>query len=392
MSRQYRVFGTLPQVIDASPKHNVLVMHAQRSALPIPPMQTAPSIARRAFGAAILLMPTVARAQERAQALSGAGSSFVQPLMTRWARAFATGEGEGGIAVSSFATLDYEAVGSVGGVVRLLQGAVDFAATDVPMAPEELGRHALVQFPIVSGGVAVAANLPLPADARLRLNGEVLARIHLGQITRWSDPAIAVLQDGVTLPDAPIAVLHRNDGSGTTYNYTAFLARSSAAWRTAPGVGWTVAWPVGTGARGTRNLAEALRATPHSLGYLDVSEATRVGAQVALLANGAGRFVAPTPAALAAALEGLPWDPARHFHQPLAAPAGADAYPILATVFALMRRVPASAPGNRAALAFFRMALTERAEDAAVLGFVPLAAPVVREVLAYWPAQIRGAR
>ncbi len=355
-------------------------------------MITAPRIARRALGALVVLAAPAAHAQERDHALSGAGSTFVQPVMTRWARAFATREGEGGSAVSVFGTLDYEAVGSAGGVVRLLQGAVDFAATDVPMAPEELDSHGLAQFPIVSGGIAVAANLPLAGSAQLRLNGDVLARIQMGEITRWSDPAIAALQDGATLPDAPIAVLHRADGSGTTYNYTSFLARSSAAWRTALGAGWTVAWPVGTGARGTRALAEALRSTPGALGYLDASEAARVGARVALVANDAGRFVAPTAASVTAALEGLPWDPVRHFHQPLAAPTGADAYPIPATVFVLMRRVPASAPGSRSALAFFRMALTEGAEDAAALGFVPLAAPVVRAVLAYWPAQIRGAR
>ncbi|CAH0141948.1 phosphate ABC transporter substrate-binding protein PstS [Roseomonas sp. CECT 9278] len=352
------------------------------------------SLSRRGFvGAALGSLPAFgAAAQERSQSLSGAGSTFVQPLMDRWGRAFAAHEGEGGAAVAGYARLDYEPVGSAGGVVRLLQGAVDFAATDVAMAPEELDRHGLAQFPVVSGGVAVAVNLPLPTGATPRLSGAVLARIGLGQITRWSDPAIAALQDGVAMPDAPITVLRRADGSGTTWNYTAFLARRSEAWRTAPGVGWSVPWPVGTAARGTRGMVEALRATPGAIAYLEAGEAARSGMRVAAIDNAAGRFVIPDAAALDAGLAALPWATARHFHQEVAEPLVADAYPILATVFAVMRRRPASATGSRAALAFFRMGLAERADDARALGFVPLSPALVSQVAAHWPAVIRGAR
>lgn len=351
-------------------------------------------LSRRTLAAAALagLVATRATAQERAQALAGSGSTFIQPLMDRWGRAFAANEGEGGTWVSGYATLDYEAVGSAGGVVRLIQGAVDFAATDVAMAPEELDRHGLAQFPIASGGIAVAVNLPLPTGATPRLSGEILARIGRGEITRWSDPAIAALQDGVALPDAPITQLRRADGSGTTWNYSAFLARRSAAWRTAPGVGWTVAWPVGTAARGTSGMVEALRATPGAIAYLEAGEAARSGMRIVAIDNAAGRFVIPDAAALDAGLAGLPWAAARHFHQDAAEPLASEAYPILATVFAVMRRRPASAAGARAALGFFRMGLTERADDARALGFVALAPALVSQVTAYWPATIRGAR
>jgi phosphate transport system substrate-binding protein len=352
------------------------------------------SLSRRTLAAAALagLAASRAIAQERAQSLSGAGSTFVQPLMDRWGRAFAAHEGEGGAAVAGYARLDYEPVGSAGGVVRLLQGAVDFAATDVAMAPEELDRHALVQFPVASGGIAVAVNLPLPTGATPRLSGEVLARIGRGEITRWSDPAIAALQDGVALPDVPITVLRRADGSGTTWNYTAFLARRSAAWHAAPGVGWTVAWPVGVAARGTRGMVEALRATPGAIAYLESGEAARSGMRLAAIDNAAGRYVLPGPDALDAGLAGLPWAAARHFHQDAGEPLASEAYPILATVFAVMRRRPASASGARAALGFFRMGLAERADDARALGFVPLAPALVSQVTAYWGAAIRGAR
>jgi phosphate transport system substrate-binding protein len=356
---------------------------------------SATGLPRRAVLSAMIigLCALPARAQERAQALSGAGSTFVQPLIDRWGRAFAAAnEGEGGVAVSGYATLDYEPVGSAGGVVRLLQGAVDFAATDVAMAPEELDRHGLAQFPIVSGGVAVAANLALPTGTTPRLTGDVLARIGMGAVTRWSDPAIAALNPGVALPDAPIAVLHRADGSGTTHNYSAFLARRNAAWRSAIGVGWTLAWPVGRAVRGTRGMVEALRATPGAIAYLEAGEAARSGMRVVAIDNAAGRFVIPDADALAAGLAGLPWAAAAHFHQSAAEPMAAEAYPVLATVFAVLRRRPASAAGGRAALAFFRVGLSERAEDAQALGFVPLAPALVAQVVAYWPTAIRGAR
>lgn len=343
-------------------------------------------------GAALLLGTGRAAAQERGQALTGAGSTFVQPVLNRWARAFATMEGEGGATVSSYGTLNYEPVGSAGGVIRMLQGSVDFAATDVPMAPEELARHELAQFPLVSGGIAVAANLDLPAGIALRLSGDVLARIYLGQITRWSDPAIRALQPDLALPGAPIVVLHRSDGSGTTWNVASFLARRSAAWQSGLGTGWTLPWPVGTGARGTRGIAEALRATPNAIAYLEVSEARHPGITVAQIDNAAGRFVAPDAAAIAAGVAGLPWDASRSFHQPAAEPASDAAYPILATVYVLMRRNPASMAGTRAALAFFRMALTERPAEAEALGFVPLAPAVAAQVTSYWPTAIRGAR
>jgi phosphate transport system substrate-binding protein len=331
-------------------------------------------------------------ARALAQGFSGAGSTFAHPILARWGQVFATIEGEGGAHVSDDRTLDYEPVGSLGGVMRVLQGAVDFGVTDVALPPEELTRHGLAQFPFVTGGVAVVVNLRGVASTTLRLSGPVLAGIYLGAILRWSDPAIAALNPAISLPDAPIAVLRRLDGSGTTYHFAAYLAGASPEWRARVGVDTSLQWPVGAGAKGNQELAEQVRATANAIGYVEASQAVRLGLAVVLLENRAGRFVAPDRASLQAASATAAWDPGRHFHQGLAAPEGAGAYPIVATVFALVPRRPRSAARSRLTLNFFRLALTERGADAASLGYVPLPDPVVRQVTDYWRASIAGAR
>lgn len=349
---------------------------------------------RRLLAVAVLLALVVAApTPSQAQRFSGAGSTFAHPILARWGQVFATLLGEGGAYVAAESNLDYEPVGSMGGIMRVVQGAVDFGATDVPLPPDEVARHNLAQFPFVTGGVAVAVNLRGVATGALRLSGPALAGIYMGRIARWSDPAIRELNPGANLPDAPIAVLRRLDGSGTTYHFAAYLAAASPEWRSRVGVDSTLEWPVGVGAKGNRELAELVRATSNSIGYVEASQAARLNLAVALVANKAGRFVAPDQASLQAAAATAEWDPGRHFYQGLgeAAPGGEDAYPIAATVFALVPR-RASAARGRATVEFFRLGLTERAADAVALGYVPLPDPVVRQVADYWRATIRGAR
>lgn len=349
-------------------------------------------MARRIFAAALFLtIAMLAPVPTQAQGFAGAGSTFAHPILARWGQVFSTLQGEGGGAVAVDGGFDYEPVGSLAGVLRVIQGAVEFGATDVPLSPEELARHGLSQFPFVTGGIAIVANLRGVATEQLRLSGAVLARIYLGGITRWSDPAIRALNPDVTLPDAPIAVIRREDGSGTTYNFAAYLASASPDWRQQVGVDAQLRWPTGTGARSNSGLAELVQATENAIGFVDASQVVRLGLRVVLVENRAGRFVAPNAQSLQAALATTAWDPARHFHQPLAAPTGDEAYPITATVFALMPRRPSSRSRARMTQEFFRMALTERGSDAAALGYVPLPEPVVRQVTAYWTTQA-GAR
>jgi phosphate transport system substrate-binding protein len=280
--------------------------------------------------------------------------------------------------------LDYEPIGSLGGVMRVLSGTVDFGVTDVPLLPEVVTQNSLVQFPIVMGAVAIVSNIAGVPSGALRLSGDVLARIYLGEITRWRDPAIAELNQGVPLPDAAITVVHRDDGSGTTYHFANYLAHANATWRDRVGVDTLLVWPIGQGARGNEGVGQMVRSTPNAIGYVEVGQATRLGLPIALVQNAAGKFVAPTRETLQAGSATATWDPARHFHDPRAAPDGELAYPIVATVFALMPVRPRSSARARRAIAFFRLALAERAADAATLGYVPLPEPVVAQVTQYW--------
>ncbi|MEI6158685.1 MAG: phosphate ABC transporter substrate-binding protein PstS [Roseococcus sp.] len=325
-----------------------------------------------------------------AQEITGAGSTFAQPIITRWGLLYTSLPGEGGPVGSVDGGLDYEPTGSLGGILRVAQGSVDFGLSDVASSPPDLARLGLIQFPVVSGGVAVVTSLRgLSGSQRLRLDGATLARIYLGQIRNWSHPAIKTLNPEVTLPDAPIAVFQREDASGTTFNFARYLAVSSLDWREQVGVNQALTWPVGTGARGTRRLADAVLATPNAIGFVEAGVATRLGLQVALLQNAAGRFVAPTQANISQALATRRWDEDSHFFEPGAEPSGPDAYPIAVTVYALMRRRPAASRRTRHALQFFDVALTELGPEALPLGFVPLPTEAVRDVQTYWRTHAR---
>lgn len=197
----------------------------------------------------------LAAAPARAEGFSGAGSTFAHPLLARWGQVHATLQGEGGAYVAAESNLDYEPVGSTAGVMRVLQGAVDFGATDVPLPLDEVAKHNLAQFPFVTGGVAVVVDVQGVATNALRLSGPVLADIYLGKVARWSDPAIRELNPGIGLPDAAIAPLRRRDGSGTTYHFTAYFAAASPEWRSRVGVDTPPSWPVGAGAKGNQELA-----------------------------------------------------------------------------------------------------------------------------------------
>lgn len=360
-------------------------------------VRTLPS--RRTALAALLgtaLAPAVATAQLQDEfgraGLQGAGSTFVHPLAARWVREYRH-HLAGGIAHATpnagldddmiGAALDYEPVGSLAGMARLRAGAVDFALSEVPLSSAELRRQRLVQFPIVLGGIAVAAHVP-GLGGELRLSGPVLADIYGGRIQRWNDAAIRALNPQLALPDATIAVVGRSDGSGTTFTLTHYLAGQSADWRAGLGADAQVRWPVGRGVRGSAGMAEALRRTPHALGYLDAVQARQAGLTVVALRNAAGAFVAPSAAATAHAAQAARWDAARDFSEVLVDSPGAASYPIVATVFGLMRDSLRSGRQQRT-LAWFDWALIEGRLAAEQLGYVPLPMAVigtVRETLA----------
>jgi phosphate transport system substrate-binding protein len=330
----------------------------------------------------------------------GAGSTFVHPLLSRWSREYRAWVARGGDYPgleaslddpSPSSTLEYEPVGSLAGVLRLKDRAVDFAASDMPLKRDELAGLGLGQFPIVVGGVVVAVNADGVPSGRLKLTGPVLADIFLGRITRWSDPAIVGLNPGLRLPDAPIAVIHRSDGSGTTFNFTAYLAAVSPGWKLEAGSGPMIAWPTGTAAKGNEGVARAVKATRNAIGYVEYAQATELGLAHALLQNRAGRFVRPDAATFQAAAAGADWSAASDFHLVLTNPAGEQAYPIVATVFALMRKAGSGAR-TRSALDFFRWSLRNGSGTASALGYVPLPPVLVQQVEAYWGRAFHAGR
>lgn len=342
--------------------------------------------------AALSILP--AQADEE---ITGAGSTFAWPVISEWSRAYERAKVYSGFFTAESGlddpqpgvALDYEPVGSLAGTMRVQDGRVDFAASDVPMKSEELARLGLGQFPLVMGGVVAAVNLDGIGSGELKLSGPLLAEIFLGNVKAWNDPVIQALNPDLKLPEAPIAVVHRSDGSGTTFNFADYLSRVSPAWKEKMGADTLLPWTTGTGAEGNSGMAAAIKATANTIGYVEYVQATQAGLSVALVQNRAGRFVKPEPASFQAAAASADWAGAADFHLLLTDAPGEDAYPIAATVFVLMSREPSLLQRPRATLRFFQWALENGADEAAGLGYVPLPAPLVEQVKAYWARTFR---
>ena len=322
-------------------------------------------------------------------ALTGAGSTFVHPLMAAWARKYRASR-SGGLAIpvagsglddeALGAALDYEPVGSQAGIARVRARAVDFATSEMALPTAELDRDLLLQFPLVCGAVVIAANLDGLAGRELRLTGPVLADIYRGRIKGWSDARIAQLNPGLVLPSVPIAVLHRADGSGTTFTFTQFLVNASTAWNSEVGSDLLVNWPVGEGFKGNAGVARALQRTPNAIAYLGQGQ---VPPRMALVSvQGAhGAFVAPGAARVQAAVAAAPWQASNGFNTSLIQTAGEGSYPIVAAVFALLDR-RSTGQRRRMTRSFFMWALTQGRDAAVRLGYTPLPAALSQQVLA----------
>jgi phosphate transport system substrate-binding protein len=320
--------------------------------------------------------------------VAGAGSTLVNPILQRVSTSFqgylaadrvdvTAQTGTSGDWTAGATALDYDPVGSIGGLVRLSDPAVTFAATEVPVSTADLQTRGLVQFPLINGAAAPVVNLDF-GGAALTLNADLLAGIYTGAVTNWNDPAIAALNPGVVLPDLPIAVRHRRDGSGTTWTFTGYLARS-AAWTA--GQGARIDWALGEGAEGSRGIIAAVNATPGAIGYAEVGQASRAGLTVVQLVNGAGETVAPQPQTIRAAVSGGFWTAEGGISA--ATTAGGGDWPMTATVYAVMRRDRDTQQNDRA-LTFFRYFYAEAPRQADALGYVTLPPAVVAQVETYW--------
>lgn len=309
-------------------------------------------------------------------ALTGAGATFPYPLYSRWFSDYANETG---------VRINYQSIGSGGGIRQISEGTVDFGASDGPMTDEEMSRARggrILHFPTVAGAVVVTYNLP-GVSQTLNLDGQTVANIFLGNIRRWNARQISAMNPGVALPDRDIIVVHRSDGSGTTYVFTDYLTAVSPVWAAGPGRGKEVSWPVGLGGKGNEGVAGQVKQTPGAVGYVELAYASQNRLPAASIRNSSGNFIQPTlesiTAAISAAAETLPTN--TDYRISIVDPPGADAYPVSSLTWLLVyEQQPDSTKGRRLA-DFLRWALTEGEERAAALDYAPLPESMRRQLL-----------
>jgi phosphate transport system substrate-binding protein len=311
--------------------------------------------------------------------IHGAGSTFVQPILKEWAYNWSSKSG---------INVNYEGGGSGAGITKAKAGQVDFGATDAPLSQEELDASKLVQFPIVCGGIVVVEHVTELGRRRLQINAETLAGIFMGKITKWNDPALVALNSGAPLPDAPIAVIHRSEGSGTTYNFSAYLTKVSPEWAGKLGTAKTINWPVGTGTEGNQKVAEMVTNTANSIGYVEYGYALAHNMRIATLHGSTGATVYPTQTTMRNAVEAADWEHASSFNLLLVGIQGKDAWPIAATTWIVM---PASGANAAPTLDFIRFAL-HSGQIADAQGYTPLPPKLVQLIESSWTKSFPGVK
>jgi phosphate transport system substrate-binding protein len=300
--------------------------------------------------------------------ISGAGATFPYPIYAKWADAYKKDTGDG---------LNYQSIGSGGGIKQIEASTVTFGATDKPLDQKELDANALIQFPMIIGGIVPVVNLEGVAPGELVLDGPTLAKIFMGEITKWNDPAIVKLNAKAKLPDAAIAVVHRSDGSGTTFNFTNYLAKVSADWKSKVGSDAAVEWPTGIGAKGNEGVANNVAQTKGSIGYVEYAYAKQNKLTHASMVNKDGKTVAPETKSFQAAAASADWKSVPGYGVILTEQPGAGSWPITAASFILMHTVPQDAANSAAALKFFDWAYKNGAKMAEELDYIPMPDNVV---------------
>ena len=312
-----------------------------------------------AVGAALLTSATAAGAAT----ISGAGATAPAPIYQKWAEAYRAKTGVG---------LNYQGIGSGGGIKQIEAKTVDFGASDKPLAPADLASHGLMQFPTVIVGITPVVNLPGVTPGEMHLTGPVLAQIYLGNIKRWTDPQIAKLNPGKRFPNLPITVVHRSDGSGTTFLYTSYLKAVSPDWGSKVGASDSVQWPAGQGGKGNDGVAAFVKQTPGSIGYVEYAYAKNNNLAYADMADRDGGIVAPNEQSFTAAAAHANWDSASGFAPSLLNQPGAGAWPISGATFILVYKNPPKPAATGEVLKFFDWCYMNGDGMAAQLAYVPL--------------------
>ena len=328
--------------------------------------------------ATILAIGLVSSAQ--AADVTGAGASFIYPVMSKWSADYNKATGK---------QINYQSIGSGGGIAQIKAGTVDFGSSDAPLKPDELAKFGLAQFPSVIGGVVPVINVPGVKSGALKLDGQTLANIFLGQIKMWNDPAIVALNGGVPLPAKKITIVHRSDGSGTTFNFVNYLSKVSPDWKTKVGEGTSVKWPTGIGGKGNEGVAAYVKQISGGIGYVELSYALQNHMAYARLKNAAGNFVLPSDETFTAAAASADWTSAKDFYLVMTDAPGENSWPITATNFILMYRQPKSAASATQAKAFFKWVYANGDAQAKALDYVPLPDALVKQVEAYWSQSLK---
>jgi phosphate transport system substrate-binding protein len=324
--------------------------------------------------------PTPGAPDQQSAQITGAGATFIYPLLSKWSDDYNKATGH---------KINYQSIGSGGGIAQIKAATVDFGSSDKPLPPEELTAAGLGQFPSAIGGVVPVVNLIGIEPGEMKFTGPLLADIYLGKVTKWNDPAITSINPGVELPDTKINVVHRSDGSGTTFNWVNYLSKVSPEWKSKVGEGTSVNWPTGIGGKGNEGVAAYTKQIPGSIGYVELSYALQNKMAHAAVKNKAGKFVVPSAESFQAAAASADWKNAKDFHLIMTDAPGENAFPIAATNFILMYKTPKDPQRSKDAIAFFKWAFENGQKQAEALDYVPLPPELVQQVEAYWASEFK---
>ncbi|GJD81830.1 phosphate ABC transporter substrate-binding protein PstS [Methylobacterium gregans] len=312
--------------------------------------------------------------------ITGAGATFPFPVYSKWAETYRKETGNG---------LNYQSIGSGGGIKQIQAKTVDFGATDAPLKGPALEKDGLIQFPTVMGGVVTVVNIAGLEPGKLKLTGEIVADIYAGKITKWSDPKIAALNEGLKLPDATITPVYRSDASGTTNIFTTYLSQVSESWKKEYGAATTVSWPAGQGGKGNEGVTATVKQVPNAIGYVESAYAKQNKLSHTLIQNKAGKFPQPDDKSFQAAAASADWKAQPGFGISLTNQAGDAAWPITAATFILVHKDAADAAKSAEVLKFFNWAYKNGDAMASELDYVPLPDNVVAQIHEEWK-QVKG--
>ncbi len=329
---------------------------------------------------AVAVLAAASIAPASAADISGAGATFPYPIYAKWADAYKKATGNG---------LNYQSIGSGGGIKQIMNKTVTFGASDMPLKPAELNKAGLVQFPTVMGGDVPVVNIEGVKSGDLEFDGDTLAKIFLGQITSWDDPTIKKLNPNAKLPSQAIAVVHRSDGSGTTFIFTDYLSKVSADWKSKVGANTSVEWPVGIGAKGNEGVANNVAQTGGSIGYVEYAYAKQNNLTSVNMINRDGKSIPPSAASFQAAAASADWEKAEGFYVILTDQPGASTWPIAGATFILVPKQPPDAEAVAEALKFFAWAYANGSQMAEALDYVPMPGSVVTAIKKMWANEIR---